>query len=205
VYGNYCASCHQPDGKGLSGSVPALAGNGAVLAAGPEDVVRVVLGGIEAQGSYSPMPAIGQRMTDQEVADAVNYVRQSWGNKAPATVGPAQVAALRPQTKSVLALSAEGDGCGKVVGPLADVVGTEAVQTALHQLTLENILYKANDVINLVHKAAPQAKQADIINSLTIAYCPIVQAGQGTVPQKVELLDEFSERLYTQINTHGQM
>jgi hypothetical protein len=108
-------------------------------------------------------------------------------------------------TRSVLALNAEGGGCGKVVGPLADVAGSQPVQSALHQLTLQNILYKADDVINLVHKAAPQAKQADIINALTIAYCPIVQAGQGTVPEKVEMLDEFSERLYTQINTHGQM
>jgi mono/diheme cytochrome c family protein len=205
VYGNYCASCHQPNGRGLSGSVPALVGNGAVLAAGPQDVIRVVLGGIEAQGTYSPMPAIGVRMTNQEVAEAVNYVRQSWGNKAPSDVGPAQVAALRPMTRSVLALNAEGGGCGKVVGPLADVAGSQPVQSALHQLTLQNILYKADDVINLVHKAAPQAKQADIINALTIAYCPIVQAGQGTVPEKVEMLDEFSERLYTQINTHGQM
>lgn len=206
VYLNYCASCHQPKGEGLSGSVPALVGNGAVRAAGPQDVIRVVLGGIEAQGNYSPMPAIGARMTNQEVADAVNYVRQSWGNNTQANATPGEVGALRPVTRSVLSLSAEGGGCGHVAEKdLAAVEAGATVQKLLHQLTLQNILYSANDLIAQVRKAAPQAKQADVINSLTISYCPIVQAGPGTLPQKVEMLDEFSERLYTQLNTHGQM
>jgi len=206
AYLNYCASCHQPKGEGLAGSVPALVGNGAVLAAGPQDVIRVVLGGIEAQGTYSPMPAIGARMTDQEVADAVNYVRQSWGNKAQANAAPGEVGALRKVTKSVLALSAQGGGCGHVVDKdLAPVEASASVQKTLHQMTLQTILYSADDLLAQAHKAAPHAKQADIINSLTIAYCPIVQAGSGTLQQKVEMLDEFAERLYTQSNTHGQM
>jgi mono/diheme cytochrome c family protein len=206
VYLNYCASCHQPKGEGLTGSVPALVGNGAVRAAGPQDVIRVVLGGIEAQANYSPMPAIGVRMTNQEVADAVNYVRQSWGTNTQANATPGEVGALRFPTHSVLSLNAEGGGCGHVVQKdLASVEAGAAVQKELYQMTLQNILYSADDLITQVRKAAPQAKQADIINSLTIAYCPIVQAGPGSVQQKVEMLDEFSERLYTQLNTHGQM
>jgi mono/diheme cytochrome c family protein len=206
TYLNYCASCHQPKGEGLTGSVPALVGNGAVLAAGPEDIIRVVLGGIQAQGPYSPMPAIGARMTDQEVADAVNYVRQSWGNKAQANAAPGEVATLRKVTQSVLALSALGGGCGHVAEKdLAGVESSAPVQKTLHQMTLQTILTSADELIAQVHKAAPHAKQADIINSLTIAYCPIVKAGPGTMPQKVEMLDEFAERIYTQLNTHGQM
>ena len=60
-----------------------LVGNGSVLAGGPQDVIRTVLGGIEAKGTDAPMPAVGSGMTDQQIADVTNYVRQAWGNNAP--------------------------------------------------------------------------------------------------------------------------
>ena len=205
AYLNNCASCHQENGQGLTGAVPALAGNGAVLAGGAETVIKVVLGGIEAQSTYSPMPAVGVRMTDQEVADAVNYVRQSWGNKAPATTGPGEVAALRPKIHSLMSLNAEG-GCPKVVEKdLATVVETPAVQAKLKSVTLDNILQVSDDLIAEVRKAAPNAKQADIVNSLTIAYCPVAEASTGTQADKVDMLDQFSERVYTQVVSKGQM
>ena len=82
-----------PDGNGVKGAIPGLAGNGAVTAKGPENVIRVVLGGLEATNGLAPMPAYGATMSDQEIADAVNYVRSSWGNHAPADVGPGAIAA----------------------------------------------------------------------------------------------------------------
>ena len=82
TYLNYCSSCHQPNGQGIPGAVASLVGNGAVLAGGPQDVIRTILGGIEAKGTDAPMPAIGTGMTDQEIADVTNYVRQAWGNSA---------------------------------------------------------------------------------------------------------------------------
>jgi len=83
IYLNNCASCHQLDGKGIAGSVPSLVANGSVLADGPQDVIRVLLGGIEAQASYAPMPAVAADLTDGQVATVANYVRQAWGNQAP--------------------------------------------------------------------------------------------------------------------------
>ena len=46
AYLTHCASCRLPDGKGLPGAVLALAGNGAVLAQGPQNVISVILGGL---------------------------------------------------------------------------------------------------------------------------------------------------------------
>ena len=83
TYLSYCSSCHKPDGKGVEGAIPALAGNTSVQAEGPETVLRVILGGLGAQNGYAPMPAIGAGMTDQQVADVTDYIRNSWGNKAP--------------------------------------------------------------------------------------------------------------------------
>ena len=40
------------------------------------------------------MPAYDTKLSDQQFADVTNYIRNSWGNAAPA-VTPAQVAAAR--------------------------------------------------------------------------------------------------------------
>jgi mono/diheme cytochrome c family protein len=72
-----------------------LAGNGAVLAPDPADVLKVVLGGIPAQGKYVPMPAFAAVLDDTQIASIANYVRSSWGNSASANVTPAAVARLR--------------------------------------------------------------------------------------------------------------
>ena len=80
VYLNRCASCHQPDGMGQPGRISPLVGNEIVTAKGPEDVIRQILEGHLATGSYAPMPAIGASMTDQEIADVTDYVRNAWSN-----------------------------------------------------------------------------------------------------------------------------
>jgi mono/diheme cytochrome c family protein len=95
VYAEYCIGCHQASGRGMPGVFPPLAGNGAVLAPDAADVLKVVLGGIPAQGRYVPMPAFGPLLSDQQIADVANYVRSSWGNTAPADATAHAVAALR--------------------------------------------------------------------------------------------------------------
>jgi Cytochrome c, mono- and diheme variants len=94
AYLSHCASCHQTDGKGVKNRIPALAGNGVVTAGGPQSVIEAVLGGLRASHGLAPMPALGQTMTDAEVADAVNYARKSWGNNASADTVPATSASF---------------------------------------------------------------------------------------------------------------
>ena len=74
-YLSNCASCHGVDGRGMAGMVPALAGNGAVDSQGPENVLRVVLDGLDASHDLGPMPAVGAGMSDADIADVTNYVR----------------------------------------------------------------------------------------------------------------------------------
>ncbi len=206
-YLSYCSSCHLQNGKGLEGKVPPLAGNGAVAAGGPETVIRVVLGGAPAEGSYSPMPAFGAGMTDQQIADVVNYVRSSWGNAAPATAGPGLVGELRKITHTAMNVDAP-NACAKVEQPdLAKVIGDPAsgIQGILQSTDQGNLVQNADALIAKVKAADPDAKQADIINSLTIAYCPIVTARSNlTANEKVQRLDEFSVRVYTQLATGGK-
>ena len=95
LYLQYCGGCHQAGGRGMPNLFPPLAGNGAVLAPDPADVLKVVLGGIPAQGKYVPMPAFAAVLDDTQIASIANYVRSSWGNTASANVTPAAVARLR--------------------------------------------------------------------------------------------------------------
>jgi alcohol dehydrogenase (quinone), cytochrome c subunit len=94
-----CAACHRPDGRGYEGVFPPLAGNPAVEASNPTSVVSIVLGGSSTpRTSHTPaqfaMPAFGWRLSDQEVADVVTFVRSSWGNRADA-IDESQVKHLR--------------------------------------------------------------------------------------------------------------
>jgi len=89
IFMRVCAACHMPDAKGAEGAgrYPALAGNPR-LSSGAYPVY-VVMNGMNG------MPALGELMTDQQVADVVNYVRTHFGNHYQDAVLPAQVSALR--------------------------------------------------------------------------------------------------------------
>nr|WP_294549348.1 cytochrome c [uncultured Rhodopila sp.] len=205
AYLNNCASCHQLDGKGVTGAVSSLAGDASVLAAGPQDVIRVVLGGIEARGSNAPMPAVGAGMTDQDIADVVNYVRQAWGNSAPATAGGGMVGDMRPLTGTAMNL---GGDCPKIDQPdIAAVVNDpkSGIADALHGLTLVNVEQTAEQIVLKVKAAAPHAQQADIVNSLTAAYCPVIkQDSQVQGVQKVIQFNNFSDQVYSVLTSKGK-
>lgn len=89
MYKNVCAGCHMPDAKGSVGAgfYPALAKNPKLVAGGYP--VTVLLNGMNG------MPAVGRMMTDQQVADVVNYIRTHFGNKYKDKVTAADVQPLR--------------------------------------------------------------------------------------------------------------
>ena len=98
--------------------------------------------------------------------------------------------------------------CPKVVQPdLAAVINNpkSGVTDALRSMTVDTVLQTAEKLVARVKSAAPQAKQADIVNSLTIAYCPIVEAdARVPVDMKVAALDHFSERVYSELRSGGR-
>jgi mono/diheme cytochrome c family protein len=98
LYLDHCAGCHQAMGRGIPGVFPPLAGNGAVIAPDPADILKVVLGGIPARGGYIPMPSFAGQLSDQQIADIANYARTSWGNTATPSATAATVAKLRGST-----------------------------------------------------------------------------------------------------------
>lgn len=95
LYSRHCAQCHGEQGEGRAGAFVPLAGNRAVNLADGTNVVQMVL-----QGGYPPvtaghprphgMPPFSHVLSDAQVAAVSSFVRQSWGNKAPA-VGTMEV------------------------------------------------------------------------------------------------------------------
>jgi mono/diheme cytochrome c family protein len=95
LYLDNCSGCHQASGRGIPSVFPPLAGNGVVVAADPNDIIKVVDRGIPARAGFVAMPSFATQLTDQQVADIANYVRTSWGNQAPPNATPAMVAKMR--------------------------------------------------------------------------------------------------------------
>lgn len=89
LYRGICQGCHMADAKGASGAgtYPALADNPKLATA--SYVVHIVLKGQKG------MPALGDNLSDGQVADVVNYVRTHFGNRFQGEVKPADVQALR--------------------------------------------------------------------------------------------------------------
>jgi nitrite reductase (NO-forming) len=101
VYMGLCFACHQPDGKGLPGAFPPLAGSD-FLQADRERAIRIVLKGLTGPVTVngttinSAMPPQEAVLTDTQIADALTYVFNSWGNQGDA-FGADQVKAIRNQ------------------------------------------------------------------------------------------------------------
>ncbi|HVU16252.1 MAG TPA: copper-containing nitrite reductase [Candidatus Didemnitutus sp.] len=101
VYMGLCFACHQPDGKGLASVFPPLAGSDFLLA-DRDRAIRIVLKGLSGPVTVngktinSAMPAQESTLTDQQIADVLTFVFNSWGNQGDAFTAD-QVKATRNQ------------------------------------------------------------------------------------------------------------
>jgi mono/diheme cytochrome c family protein len=95
IYVDNCAACHARDGSGVAKLIPPLKDSPTVQSPDPTTLGHVLLHGTQnvatAAALTGPsMPAFGWKLTDQQAAAVLTYVRNSWGNAAPAvTTGQA--------------------------------------------------------------------------------------------------------------------
>lgn len=99
IYLDRCSACHVSAGTGQPGLFPTLANAPAINSTDPTSLIRVVLQGSQAVGTAArpttpAMPSFGWNLGDADVANVLTYVRNSWGNAAPA-VTAGQVKDLR--------------------------------------------------------------------------------------------------------------
>ena len=99
VYLDNCNACHLSDGSGAKRIFPNLVKNESVNTNDPVSLIHIVLAGsampsTQTAPSALAMPGFGWRLSDEEVADVLSFVRGSWGNHADA-VSSEEVGRLR--------------------------------------------------------------------------------------------------------------
>jgi mono/diheme cytochrome c family protein len=101
VYDKSCATCHQADGAGIPMTYPGLAANANIQAGFAGGLTHVVLTGSKTGNlkpfTDDPMPGFAAKLNDAQIANVLTYVRNAWGNSAPA-VDVKSVAKLRKLT-----------------------------------------------------------------------------------------------------------
>ena len=198
TYLTYCSSCHKPDGKGVEGAVPALAGNSSVQTKGPENVLRIIYGGLAAQNGFAPMPAIGQEMTEQQVKDVTDYVRNSWGNSAPVMNEGGDVSEAKAATVTMLAGTA---ACSEVTPEKLKAAFDEAgVAEKLNNLSQTDFVPRLSEIVPKLKGADTGASDDDIVNGLQAAFCKAGEtAGLKEKPGWTALLGSFGNVAYSQV------
>ena len=83
LYQNHCITCHRENGEGISGAFPPLAKSD-YLMEDKERSIKTVLFGMAGEIVVNGETFFGQmeppKLSDQEIVDVLNFVRNSWGN-----------------------------------------------------------------------------------------------------------------------------
>jgi mono/diheme cytochrome c family protein len=106
IYMQTCFVCHQPTGLGLPGAFPPLAGT-EFTQGDARRMIAMTLKGVNPplkvkEMTYVvPMPPLPTQfpilVDDGKLADVINYVRNSFGNKDEKGVTPAMIDAVRKE------------------------------------------------------------------------------------------------------------
>ena len=84
VYNDFCVTCHLANGKGIAGAFPPLDGSDWLTEKRTESISAVkhgLKGPIEVNGEEYNSVMVDLGLTDQEVADVMNYINNSWSNR----------------------------------------------------------------------------------------------------------------------------
>lgn len=98
IYADFCMQCHGANGKGDTKNFPPLDGSDWLNTKRNESIAAVKFGQsgeivVNKIKYNSSMPAMG--LTNQEVADVMNYIMTSWSNKQTKIVTEEEVAAIK--------------------------------------------------------------------------------------------------------------
>jgi nitrite reductase (NO-forming) len=107
LYGRTCFACHQSEGQGVPNAFPPLAKSD-FLNANSDRAIGAVLHGLSGEitvnGKKFNNVMTSQNLTDEEVADVLTYVYNSWGNnKTVVTAARVKVVRAKPAPKAAVA------------------------------------------------------------------------------------------------------
>ena len=99
VYTNNCMSCHMENGQGVEALYPPVA-KADYLMKDPKKAIGIILNGqneeIVVNGKkYVTMMPAQNYLSDQQIADVINYTCNTWGNKSKTEIKTDMVKAER--------------------------------------------------------------------------------------------------------------
>lgn len=98
VYLDFCQRCHLPNGKGVGTTYPPLADSDWLTEKREESIHSVkygLNGEIEVNGTVYNNVMTPMGLSDEEVADVMNYIMNSWGNTQEQMVTEEEVAVIK--------------------------------------------------------------------------------------------------------------
>jgi len=84
IYTDFCVTCHLPSGKGMRGVFPPLANSDFLMEKQTESIRGIkfgMSGEITVNGKKYNGFMASMGLSNQEIADVMNYITNSWGNK----------------------------------------------------------------------------------------------------------------------------
>ncbi|EAR01055.1 probable nitrite reductase [Maribacter sp. HTCC2170] len=97
IYADFCVTCHMPNGEGVAHTFPPLA-NSDYLKLNREASIRgikygqdgeLIVNGVTYNNTMAPLG-----LEDEEVADVMNFILNSWGNSSETKVTLEEVAII---------------------------------------------------------------------------------------------------------------
>jgi hypothetical protein len=143
------------------------------------------------------MPACAAGLSDTEIAALTNYVRTSWGNKAPANATPADVMAARAVAAVVPMADAMSDqfGCPHVSSTGGNSALTDPGGGLLEMMTgatPETLPNRTRALVTALRASNSSISNADLSNYLVAAYCPVIANQSGlSKAEKEAALENF--------------
>lgn len=89
VYAKYCKTCHQATGVGMPGVYPPLAGSDYIKTKDKKVIIDNVVNGMKGEITVNGkkyknvMTPLPKQYTDEDAANVITYVMNSWGNSGP--------------------------------------------------------------------------------------------------------------------------
>jgi cytochrome c oxidase subunit 2 len=89
IYAANCVACHQPNGKGMPPTFPALAGSKIVLGSSDQQI------GVVLNGRPGTAMQPFARLSNSEIAAVITFTKNSFGNSVGKVIQPAEIKSAR--------------------------------------------------------------------------------------------------------------
>ena len=98
IYADFCVTCHMPSGEGVARTFPPLAKSDYLMTNRIASIKGIKYGQngeitVNGKKYNGSMAAMG--LSDDEVADVMNYITNSWGNKNKKMITEEEVSAIK--------------------------------------------------------------------------------------------------------------